>query len=432
MKYMQCSGNERAPALCSDDTCPCGSPGASIPRGEGYMYISSDVVDFRKDCLTEAEVQSKLRQLASQADATMVVVDPASVQPILLCEAGARKRGLDLAVAASDARHWWETGQVPLRPTPLAKQKRTETDYTDKRQGSQSAGTFTLPEAAREGDDKQLKQLLEQGFWSRLRSSRCWSKTAYVNLQEESGRSPLVHAALGGQLEAARLLLDHGARVDLPDASGRTPLHHAVLQKQTAMVRLLIERGCKVDLLDREGTSPLESALTDDLAEIATLLVKAGANLNVVLLHSLEKLHSVGVGNTKTARKLIALGADPNLRDRIGAPVMLYALQYVDLELVQALIEAGVDVNGRVTNEVMEWWSYPIKLSTMAKSMKLSGQMLSTFAESLRKAIKEKIEAGLVVGDISFVGLAQKVADSGVEQMRPIVQCLLSAGASRN
>jgi hypothetical protein len=37
-----------------------------------------------------------------------------------MCEMGAKKRGLDLAVAAADAKYWWETGLVPLRATPKA------------------------------------------------------------------------------------------------------------------------------------------------------------------------------------------------------------------------------------------------------------------------------------------------------------------------
>jgi len=37
----------------------------------------------------------------------------------LFAKMGARLRNLDLHVAASDAKHWWFTGQVPLRPTPV-------------------------------------------------------------------------------------------------------------------------------------------------------------------------------------------------------------------------------------------------------------------------------------------------------------------------
>src|SRR5205085_9119964 len=41
------------------------------------------------------------------------------IGPVLMCEQGARLRNLDLGVAAADAKQWWETGQVPLRATPI-------------------------------------------------------------------------------------------------------------------------------------------------------------------------------------------------------------------------------------------------------------------------------------------------------------------------
>jgi len=46
--------------------------------------------------------------------------------PILACVVGARKRGINLSVAAKDAKLWWETGRVPLRPTPKAGQPEEE------------------------------------------------------------------------------------------------------------------------------------------------------------------------------------------------------------------------------------------------------------------------------------------------------------------
>jgi hypothetical protein len=119
MKYMQVSGNEGVSALCSDDECPCGYPGATINRGEGYIYVSQEVVDFRRDCLTEAEAQVKIQRLSDQMG-SYIVAGAGVFAPILMCEQGARKRGLDMKVAAADAKHWWQTGKVPLRVTPKA------------------------------------------------------------------------------------------------------------------------------------------------------------------------------------------------------------------------------------------------------------------------------------------------------------------------
>ena len=106
--------------LCSDNDCPCGFPGEKIPRGSGYIYVSKEVVDFRRDALSVRAAERKIAALKQNMGGGMVMFAPNTFAPILMCEQGARKRGLDLEVAAADARHWWKTGLVPLRATPLA------------------------------------------------------------------------------------------------------------------------------------------------------------------------------------------------------------------------------------------------------------------------------------------------------------------------
>jgi hypothetical protein len=54
----------------------------------------------------------------SNASNTYFIPGPGMAGPIIVCELGAKKLQLNLAVAQADARHWWATGQVPFRPTP--------------------------------------------------------------------------------------------------------------------------------------------------------------------------------------------------------------------------------------------------------------------------------------------------------------------------
>ncbi len=109
--------------LCSDDECPCNPFGVPIPRGEGYIYISHHIVDFRKDCLTVREALNKIQRIVNGMGGGASTASPGVFSPILVCEKGAKKRGLYLKIAAADARHWWKTGFVPLRPTPKAKKR---------------------------------------------------------------------------------------------------------------------------------------------------------------------------------------------------------------------------------------------------------------------------------------------------------------------
>ncbi len=81
-------------ATCSDADCSC--PRDPIGAGSGFLFVSNQVVRHR-------------RQESKNGN---------SAVPILLCRDAARRRDLDLEVAAQDAAHWWETGSVALRATP--------------------------------------------------------------------------------------------------------------------------------------------------------------------------------------------------------------------------------------------------------------------------------------------------------------------------
>jgi ankyrin repeat protein len=83
-----------------------------------------------------------------------------------------------------------------------------------------------------------------------------------------TGATPLLRAAYGGEVEATRLLLSHGALADIPNMNGVTPLLAAAGRSGTRgptkteaavieTLRLLIAAGADVDQRDRAGQSAL-------------------------------------------------------------------------------------------------------------------------------------------------------------------------------
>ena len=107
--------------VCSDEECMCG--GALIARGFGYLYVDRETVDFRGNAPSVEQARAKEERVRSQMgdlDEAAAVMHGRTTA-LLICEQSARQRGIDLEVAAADARHWWETGQAPLRATPEAK-----------------------------------------------------------------------------------------------------------------------------------------------------------------------------------------------------------------------------------------------------------------------------------------------------------------------
>jgi ankyrin repeat protein len=96
-----------------------------------------------------------------------------------------------------------------------------------------------------------------------------------VNALNEAGESPLMMAALKGDLTAAQLLLDRGAKVNQP---GWSPLHYAATGPEPKIVQLLIERGAEIDAASPNDTTPLMMAAQYGSADSANLLLARGAD----------------------------------------------------------------------------------------------------------------------------------------------------------
>jgi hypothetical protein len=121
--FLECTGNDAEQLTCSYRACPCGDPGKVIPHGEGYLYIWKELVEARKDFLNDNDLRTNIIKgsvtYAQERAIERAMATEGSAYPILMCEQAARMLGLNLEVAAEDAFRWWETGRVPLRPTPF-------------------------------------------------------------------------------------------------------------------------------------------------------------------------------------------------------------------------------------------------------------------------------------------------------------------------
>jgi len=105
------------------------------------------------------------------------------------------------------------------------------------------------------------------------------------------GATPLMRAAAGGDLDAARLLLQAGALVDLPNEDGVTPLMAAVSAAGTrgknkteeqalALVRLLADAGASVSTASVNGMTALHSAAFRGWDSVIRELAARGAKLD--------------------------------------------------------------------------------------------------------------------------------------------------------
>jgi ankyrin repeat protein len=102
-------------------------------------------------------------------------------------------------------------------------------------------------------------------------------------------QSVLADAAWNHRVDAVRLMLDVGFPVDVRrnDRSG-TALHHAAVQGDYEIVRMLVERGASLDILNEFSGTPLNSCIwgslhfqnpEGDYAAVAEILLEAGVRL---------------------------------------------------------------------------------------------------------------------------------------------------------
>ncbi len=109
-------------------------------------------------------------------------------------------------------------------------------------------------------------------------------RTITINVCEGiESDDPLYHdlrLVIGSQgLEQITLLLDCGAGVNSRDTHGRTPLMWAAIKGNVPTLRLLIERGAQINAADEKGDTALMRAASCGRTEAVTYLIESGANI---------------------------------------------------------------------------------------------------------------------------------------------------------
>ena len=136
----------------------------------------------------------------------------------------------------------------------------------------------------------------------------------------------LQEIAVLGDLNATRLMLDHGADVNAFDPLGRTPLMYAVLSDVLPLdvVKLLIARGADVNAKDRHrvsgdaGITVLDIAKRNGNQPIIDLLVKAGAKATPEVSAALKPRRNNTIRNAVQDSLPLLQRADANFTAKSG------------------------------------------------------------------------------------------------------------------
>jgi ankyrin repeat protein/Flp pilus assembly protein TadD len=194
-----------------------------------------------------------------------------------------------------------------------------------------------LVSAASAGDIRKIVKLLKEGAMPDYRSHE----------RSMHGRTPLITAAIKGQLNAVKYLLEHGAGVDYPDETGCAALGSAIeWGGDHDVIRLLVEKGADVNGNDPYGRPLIlnERALCDSV--ILNILTEVGVDLNAADDNGANGIYcAAAAGNQKSVLFFIEHGADINCRSRIGGTPVMAAVINGDHDMLRFLLEKGCSPN---------------------------------------------------------------------------------------
>lgn len=239
------------------------------------------------------------------------------------------------------------------------------------------------PNVARQGNETPLHTAARVGQVAVVQA--LLAHGANVNAREHHQQTPVMWASEAGHLNVVKTLVEAGADVETPLPSGFTPFFFTVREGHRELAAYLLTKGIDVNATmeptrdfrkrPRNGTTALVLAIENGHFDLAHDLLKAGADPNTqqtgfTPLHVLTWVRKpnrgdgedgdpppMGSGRMTSLEMIDALvehGADVNVqlrsrrggRGRInhqGASPLLFAAKTADLPMIQRLVAHGAD-----------------------------------------------------------------------------------------
>ena len=208
-----------------------------------------------------------------------------------------------------------------------------------------------------------------------------------VNAKGQSGWTPIMYAALYGDGEAVRLLLDKGANPNAQNDDGGTALMYAI--EDAEKTRLLLDHGANPNLCSGEGRT--------------ALLIAVGR-----------------AGSYSVVKLLLENGADARVRVPNGPGALTLALGARDADLLQLLLDHGVEKK-------------PLPLGASLAGCSACFDLLLKFAEPAD--LSGALQGAVRLGDLPLIKmLLDRGAQSGPNLLQSVAlsPATIPAGTIRN
>ena len=287
-------------------------------------------------------------------------------------------------------------------------------------------GASRIIDAIRAGDTARVNEAIT-------------GNAASINAKGVGGSTPLMWAALDGEVGTVRQLLERGADPNVANESGATALMWAIPNLEKA--KLLLERGADPNVKSKDQRTPLALAASIyGSSELVKLLLDKGARPsepNMSLFGPITALTEAAyAGDTTTFRLLLERGLDP----KIDAPIaLLFALRAGCVECAEMLVKG---LPPPALNFAAAFAGPPLGDAQAMKflldrgadpnSRDLEGRSLLMLAASSDRLPTDVIQTLLAKGADLHASSSRgdtAVALAAMQGQTPVLEALLKAGA---
>lgn len=171
------------------------------------------------------------------------------------------------------------------------------------------------------------------------------SSNMAINKQDEQGKTPLAWAALRGDYNSAKLLLEYGSNVKISTPRGFTPLHFAAQSGSISTVRHILQRGADVNARNTRQESPLHlAARHHDRPELLKLLLNFKLEQNCRAQFGYTPLiYAVQEDHVQSVAFLLGSDADINAQDHRGFTALSFAIFLNRHKCMACLLQYSAD-----------------------------------------------------------------------------------------
>ncbi|XP_060530846.1 uncharacterized protein LOC132704691 [Cylas formicarius] len=179
--------------------------------------------------------------------------------------------------------------------------------------------------------------------------------TPVLRSRDEWGYTPAHWAALDGNVELTRFMVETGAPIDLPclGTQGPRPIHWACRKGHTAVVQILLQAGVAVNGADFKGLTPLMTACMFGRTATAAYLLGMGALNHLVDINGDTAVHWAAYkGHPDLLKLLMYSGANLQKPDHFGSTPLHLACLSASLSCVKLLCEkSNIDLEPKDKND---------------------------------------------------------------------------------